>query len=72
MFQFENDEQERHRTYEERLKEKHYQSIEALHNKHQTARNELLAIQVSLNFHLRNESLLLLISATKIRTMCRI
>ncbi|CAF1558487.1 unnamed protein product [Adineta ricciae] len=42
---FENDEHERHRTYEERLKEKHYQSIEALHNKHQTARNELLAIQ---------------------------
>ncbi|CAF0897988.1 unnamed protein product [Adineta ricciae] len=42
---FENDEHERYRTYEERLKEKHYQSIEALHNKHQTARNELLAIQ---------------------------
>ncbi|UJR13522.1 hypothetical protein I4U23_000536 [Adineta vaga] len=42
---FDNDEHERYRAHEERLREKHYQSIEILHQKHQATRNELLSIQ---------------------------
>ncbi|CAF0796707.1 unnamed protein product [Didymodactylos carnosus] len=43
--QFENDENEKRRLDEERLKEKHRHSIQTLTVKHQNARNELLVVQ---------------------------
>ncbi|CAM4879525.1 unnamed protein product [Rotaria socialis] len=42
---FENDENERRRTHEERLKEKHRRLIQNLQNKQQTTKNELLLVQ---------------------------
>ncbi|CAF4530909.1 unnamed protein product [Rotaria sp. Silwood1] len=42
---FENDENERRRIHEERLKEKHRRLIQNLHNKHQTTKNDLLLVQ---------------------------
>ncbi|CAF0747725.1 unnamed protein product [Adineta ricciae] len=42
---FENDENERRRTHEERLKEKHRHLIQNLHSKQQATRNELLLVQ---------------------------
>lgn len=46
LFQFENEENERRRHHEERLKEKHRHSIQNLQNKQQVTRNELLLVQV--------------------------
>ena len=48
LFQFENDENERRRIHEERLKEKHRHLIQNLHNKQQATRNELLLVQVKI------------------------
>ncbi|CAF2709530.1 unnamed protein product [Rotaria sp. Silwood2] len=42
---FENDENDRRRIHEERLKEKHRRLIQNLQNKHQTTKNELLLVQ---------------------------
>ncbi|UJR33757.1 hypothetical protein I4U23_021184 [Adineta vaga] len=42
---FENDENDRRRIHEERLKEKHRHLIQSLHNKQQGTRNELLLVQ---------------------------
>ncbi|CAF0754749.1 unnamed protein product [Rotaria sordida] len=42
---FENDENERRRIHEDRLKEKHRRLIQNLQNKHQTTKNELLLVQ---------------------------